>query len=349
MAHWWDGAADERYWCEITDRKDIGADLKCPQTNEKGLEYWSYSLIRDIVAGDIVFHYSTVDRAFVAASVAGAPLESRPIVWVPHGTAGRGSEAAPRPGWWLPLYGCVRAGAPLTLQQLRNPADEAWLAEWTDRTRALGTPAAPFQSYPTGLRAAQGYLTKMPREFVERWPSLSQVAAALEPTQERLDLLQPLPGPVAPPTPALTFAPKSDAEYVAMVRAGQQRRTRRHERLVRQTGEYLARNGGKVATSLHPIDLYLGAPHDIIFEAKIVGERGPVFAVREAVGQLFEYSHFLNRRDAALCILLDEAPGDALVTYIESRLGMLVAWFADERLSCGPKTGERLAVVAGEN
>src|SRR5262249_55499720 len=26
--YWWDGNPDEHFWCEITDRKDIGSDLK---------------------------------------------------------------------------------------------------------------------------------------------------------------------------------------------------------------------------------------------------------------------------------------------------------------------------------
>ena len=86
----------------------------------------------------------------------------------------------------------------------------------------------------------------------------------------------------------------------------------------------------------------LSAPK-VIFEAKIVGERGAVFAIREAVGQLHEYSYFLHRQTAGLCILLDEAPGEPLTEYVESRLRMLIAWVADEQLSCGPKTRQRLA------
>ena len=42
MPYWWEASPVERYWCEITDRDDIGADLKCPQTDETGDEYWSY-------------------------------------------------------------------------------------------------------------------------------------------------------------------------------------------------------------------------------------------------------------------------------------------------------------------
>src|SRR5690349_12122428 len=112
---WWEDSPDERFWCEITDRRDIGTDLKCPQTDESGKQYWSYDLIRLVSPGDVVFHYSTVEKAFVGASVAGGPLEERPIVWKPHGTAGRTKKYEPRerPGLWLPLYGFRRAVSPL--------------------------------------------------------------------------------------------------------------------------------------------------------------------------------------------------------------------------------------------
>ena len=56
---WWIDQAREIYWCEITDREDIGSDLKCPQIDDKGDPYWSYSLINQVLPGDIVFHYST--------------------------------------------------------------------------------------------------------------------------------------------------------------------------------------------------------------------------------------------------------------------------------------------------
>ena len=122
MAYWWDTKSDEKYWVEITDRNDIGADLKCPQTNDKGKLNWSYSLIRSIWPGDIIFHYSTRRRSFTGASVAGGPIEERPIMWVPHGTSGRSSKKhSERSGWWLPLHGYVEADYPLTLSEMQRP------------------------------------------------------------------------------------------------------------------------------------------------------------------------------------------------------------------------------------
>jgi len=68
--YWWSTLPGERYWCEITDRNKVGEDLICPQTNESGKSYWSYSLILDIRPGDVVFHYYTPAKAFVGASIA---------------------------------------------------------------------------------------------------------------------------------------------------------------------------------------------------------------------------------------------------------------------------------------
>ena len=72
---WWEGIPRESYWCEITDRSDIGENLHAPQQDQNGKDYWSYSLVKSVKPGDIVFHYSTSSAAFVGASVAAGPLQ----------------------------------------------------------------------------------------------------------------------------------------------------------------------------------------------------------------------------------------------------------------------------------
>jgi hypothetical protein len=59
---WWAGSPRENLWLEVTRRDDIGVNLKAPQTNEKGEDYWSYSLIHEIQEGDIVYHYDGLFR-----------------------------------------------------------------------------------------------------------------------------------------------------------------------------------------------------------------------------------------------------------------------------------------------
>jgi hypothetical protein len=74
---WWSGRHQEICWCEVTERIDIGADLKAPPAEEGGEDYWSYSLLHYVAPSDLVFHYSTRGKAYVGISVAGGPLEER--------------------------------------------------------------------------------------------------------------------------------------------------------------------------------------------------------------------------------------------------------------------------------
>jgi len=150
IAYWWEKQPDERFWCEITDRRDVGADLKCPQRRENGRPDWSYSLINEVWPGDVVFHYSTRNRSVVGASVAGGPVEERPIVWSPHGTVGRSKkETRPaRRGWWRPLYSYRTATSPLTLRDLHASTEDTWIRAWiTAKEKTFGQVYAPFQRY----------------------------------------------------------------------------------------------------------------------------------------------------------------------------------------------------------
>lgn len=131
LNRWWQDRPREIFWCEITDREDLGADLKCPQSDNKYKSYWSYSLIKEVLPGDIAFHYSTREKAFIGASVAGAPLEERPIVWTPHSLPTKKIQAeTPRPGWWLPIHHFVRMSPSLTLMECRKPENQSWILQW---------------------------------------------------------------------------------------------------------------------------------------------------------------------------------------------------------------------------
>jgi hypothetical protein len=65
---WWEGRDDERFWLEITDRPDLGVDLKAPQLGDNGRPFWSYAIVTDVRDGDTVFHYYKPDRAIIAVS-----------------------------------------------------------------------------------------------------------------------------------------------------------------------------------------------------------------------------------------------------------------------------------------
>ena len=336
MPNWWDSVPRERYWCEVTDRGDMGADLKAPQKNETGQDYWSYMLIKSVVPGDIIFHYSTRHKAFVGASVAGAPMEERPIVWAPHGTVGRAKDVVrqERPGYWRPLYGYRSAPGPLPLSSIGAPAEFEWLRNWISARGDAWPLRLPFQLRKDGLRGGQGYLFKMPADFVEHWRVLQDLSDSLEESVERISACvavdQLLPGDQRG-----EFRPKSEADYTAVISAAVQRRTRTHERLVRLAGEWFKARGARVTNS-HPKDLEIASPVRVIIEVKVARHRDPLFAAREAVGQLHEYRYFIGPRHAALAILLDAEPPPALISYMEDHLQVAVLWLIGADVRGGP-------------
>ncbi|OON76961.1 MrcB family domain-containing protein [Streptomyces tsukubensis] len=102
--------------------------------------------------------------------------------------------------------------------------------------------------------------------------------------------------------PLAGFQPKSSADYVATIAAKQMVKKRHHEALIRDFGHYVVDLGfDPIIRLMHPRDLVLrrrGADGTYLkdhwlVEAKVVRKSNPTQAVREAVGQLREYSYFL--------------------------------------------------------
>ena len=57
---WWESQPHEIYWIEITDRPDIGVNLKAPQSSNSG-----HFLVKEVKQGDIVYHYDKNKKSFV--------------------------------------------------------------------------------------------------------------------------------------------------------------------------------------------------------------------------------------------------------------------------------------------
>src|SRR5262249_24531958 len=112
----------------------------------------------------------------------------------------------------------------------------------------------------------------------------------------------------------------------------------------RIVGEWLQAQGAAVSTP-HPIDLLLTSPVKILVEAKSIRRISSILAIRTAVGQLLEYRRFIGPRDAELCILLDDHPGDEMICYVEDDLQMGIAWMQDGALYGGPRTVGKLIPV----
>jgi hypothetical protein len=266
-------------------------------------------------------------------------MEERPIIWAPHGTSGRANASVreARSGYWRPLYSYRPAAPPLPLRTLEEPSEATWLRGWIDSHKNAAPLRLPLQLRKDGLRAGQGYLFKMPADFVERWPPLRELADALD--QRAAEICERGPGDLLDALPE--FRPKRDTDYTAVISATVQHRTRSHERLVRFAGQWLQARGVVIANQ-HPKDLEIISPVSVIVEAKVVGRRDPLFALREALGQLHEYKYFIGPPNAELAILLDSEPPASLIHYSESRLQVAVLWVVNAILSGGPLAQSRI-------
>lgn len=125
------------------------------------------------------------------------------------------------------------------------------------------------------------------------------------------------------PTPVPEFRPKDGSDYLANVKAATQRRTRKHEALIREFGDAVRSTGRAVATNVHPRDLVVHdrSGDEWLIEAKTVGLNAEP-AVRDAIGQLFAYRHFYYRDagkpDPALLALFNAPVGPAFETLLAS-------------------------------
>jgi len=177
---WWDQDSRERYWLEITDRDDLGADLWAPKVDDAGRPYWSYNLVTEVREGDVVLHWHKSlmgAPAMVGWSIAsGAPEEST-IIWQARGTVGR--QAAPtgeEPAWRMALSDYTPLLEPVDQDALRR--EEGQLRKVHDRLTAdhKGALYFPFAfSEKRAVRTAQGYLVKFPAALTDIFDELASI------------------------------------------------------------------------------------------------------------------------------------------------------------------------------
>src|ERR1035438_6799357 len=167
---WGAGNPRENLWLEVTRRDDIGANLKAPQTNEQGEDFWSYSLIHEIREGDVVYHYDGVAQAITARSVATGIVWAQEVVWAARGSSARSANISPhpRPGWYLGLEDFDRLPAPITLDSTRNHAGAVRSLTTSLRLEFGERLYFPFEICERRpIRPMQGYLFKLPTGFLE--------------------------------------------------------------------------------------------------------------------------------------------------------------------------------------
>lgn len=188
MTNWWASDDSERFWLEVTDREDLGADLRAPTLDDSGRPNWRYGLFQHASVGDVVLHYQKrhAPPAIVGFSRIAGPAQSAEIVWAARGTYARSKGTTPhaRPGYRIPLEGFTAFHSPLTLQDIREHRADL-VAIVAELELAHKQPLYfPFELSETReVRLLQGYAFKLPRQFVTSFVGLSDAVSTAERTR----------------------------------------------------------------------------------------------------------------------------------------------------------------------
>jgi len=304
--YWWAGYAAERYWIEIRKVPGTGASLYCPLVDHAGHRSGWYELVDGVEVGDVVYHWHAIESKFVGRSVAAA-----------RATVADGVRVVPLKDF-QPLLDDINLanirGQAGVIESVRDQLS----AKYPGKTLYL-----PFQFRSDGLRLMSNYFAKLPRELVLDFFGESGMADQPASAPDEGEAVDPSSPSDVTRSFLQPFKPKADSDYVALVKGGFQKRGRTHETLVNKFTAWLTTHG-LIPGRNQAIDIGLADPA-VVVEAKVVGS-WPT-AVRQAVGQLYEYRYFrVADPRAGLVFLASKPVPDEWVNYLERDRHIGVAW-----------------------
>ena len=277
--YWWRGSTTERFWIEIRRVPEgFGRELRCPFEDTNGNRNGWWDLLDEVRPGDRIYHWNADQGRFVGRSIAATARE----------IDGHTGERIVLLRDFLPLTVDIGLDQIRALTQELEAVRDALAQQYPDATLYL-----PFQFRHDGLRLMSNYFTKLPLAMQQELfgadglgeSDLPDPPQADGPPVVADDERQGRPGGFLRP-----FKPRADTDYITHVSGGAFRRGRTHETLVNGFAEWLATKG-LLAASNAAIDLGLEHP-PVIIEAKVIRPGRWAAAIREAIGQLYEYRYF---------------------------------------------------------
>lgn len=340
---WWTQEPEQRYWMEVTNRPDVGADLHAPALDDTDSDTPSYSLVREVRDGDVVFHYEIVVAAITSWSVASGGYWEAETVWgTPRSSGPSGHPVAPypRPGLWHGLHGPFALPQPLTRAELREV--EATVRDVRAAVAAAhaGSLYYPFQLRKDGLRAAQGYLAKMPAQLVAALPKLAAVAAQAAPPPDLPTTGTVLADLGADYVPADEQAAQPDRDPFPVDPAVVERGVRSHAKLQNAVAAHVAAKGHRVTKpqANNPRWDVLWTDETVVWicEVKSLTAKNEERQLRLGLGQLLRYRHRLVREgvDARAVLAVEHEPADPEWQELCDELDVVLVWqgVLEERL-----------------
>ncbi len=330
VRRWWQESPLERYWLEITQRPDVGADLTAPQFDYRGNEYWSYALVTAVEDGDLVFHYEMGSHLIRYWSRASGGWWPDDVHWGARGTVGARRDAYDRPGWRHGLDGPFELESPVTLDDLRANEDslQAVRDELLD---SHGSPLYyPFElSSKRPLRTAQGYLFKLPAQAVSAFPTLLGAAHA-EGTSFSSTSQDPSQVGTSYRSEDENSA-TSERDPFSVDPAVVERGLRGHAKTQNQLAKFLRAKGLSPRSHRPDEPAFDIAWEDgdtiYVCEVKSITSRNEERQLRLGLGQLLRYRHLLRGDfDVEAVLLAERQPSDPTWQDLCDALGVRLVW-----------------------
>jgi hypothetical protein len=317
---WWTGAEEERFWLEVSGREKFGVDLRAPDDNRT-----SHVLVREVLKGDLIFHYSKRTRSIVG--------------W---------SEVAGRPrhvdGEYRTPLGGMLGLTDVDLTRLRefDTVIREVAADMTDHGSELR--GFPFErSNSRVVRPLPAYLSKLPRRIVDAIPELAEAAAlspgalSVPPRGDAAKGAHRVGGVYRPANEGVTipFISSVESEAWRAERAAQraERSTREHHRLQNRLERYLKAQGVSTLSPEvgdAPFDLAWGTENGLAFaEVKSLPIGNSSQRLRLGLGQCLFYRHGLKERlggCVAAFLVVPREPEDPAWADVCNDAGVTLAW-----------------------
>lgn len=311
---WWENDPKEKYWVEIRRAQGLGTYLTSPLEKASGSRDPWYDLVGTARVGDVILHWDVREGRLVGAS----RVKAKP------------QKLLAESKWWVDLEGFQPFADPVDRAELMSHADAFY--DLRDELAAKYDPplGLPFQftTDRSKFRFMSNYFAKMPAAGVDILMGKGQGRRAVDDLAAGSSDLEAANGKVPSPAFLNPFKAKADTEYLTKIVAKAQLRSRSHETLVNNCAQWLITEGFDPARNA-AIDLGL-IDGSLIIEAKIV-KTWPN-AIRQAVGQLYEYRYFKVAKPKAKLIFLSDQPvPDEWVTYLEKDRGPIAGPRASSR------------------
>lgn len=318
-------------WIEITNRNDIGTNLKAPALDKAGKPHWSYENVCHVRAGDTVYHYDAAQQAVVGISTAVGHPWSDKVVWAARGTRSRGIAPHLQDGWYMGLEGYRPLSTPLTRAELTRRRDELWALRDALQQNSGAPHKFPFIPYRADeVRALQAYLVPFPQELVRVFPELqvrdditggetSEVGQTYRPADEETSVAERDPFHVDP----------------ALV----ERALRSHAQTQNALAAHLSNLGRRpLSPDQHSPSFDLGwwhAGHLYVAEIKSREDENEERQLRLGLGQVLRYRQKLTDQHGGTVkavLALSSRPRDLSWLTLCNALGVRLCWFPDFKL-----------------